>query len=213
MWIVIDLLLVALLAWLTFRGFKRGFFRSIFGLGRLILAVIITVIFRAPFSAWLDKTFINPPVFDAVHEKLTALGERAGGDLTTLLNSLPHALSAQLGGDPGGYEGNIDATVEQWSHSIAGNLSEAISSVIGTVLLFILAFLLLSVAVFFVSKLLLASPFAGIDRLLGAILGGVSGILAVILVAMVLAAVLTACGQQDIVVRSLLLRLFALQYC
>ena len=71
MQLVIDILLIAIFALLVFRGWWRGFMKSILSLGRLILSLVITILFGSAFAAWIDAKFVNPPVFEAVFKKFS----------------------------------------------------------------------------------------------------------------------------------------------
>ncbi len=206
---ILDILLIAIFGLLVFRGFRRGFIRSILGLGRLILAFVITAVFGSKFSGWLDETLINPPIFELVNGKLTTLGEKANGSIENLHDSIPDFLSSHLGGEIGGVTGNIDATVDQWSHTIANGLSGAIATVLGTVLLFVLSFLVLTVVLLILSKIISKTIFNGPDKLLGLVMGAISGVIAVILLSKVLGALVTVFGQEQLIYDSIILKLFA----
>ena len=71
MQLAVDILLVLVFALTVFRGWWSGFFKTVFSVGRLILSLVITVLFGSACAGWLDETFINPPVFEAVFKRLT----------------------------------------------------------------------------------------------------------------------------------------------
>ena len=79
--VLIDILLVALFAFMAIRGYFKGFLKMVLSFGRLILSVVITLIFGAAFSGWIDKTFVNPPIYERVYGKPSEL---AGGAVTSV---------------------------------------------------------------------------------------------------------------------------------
>ncbi len=207
---LLDIILLAVFAILVIRGWRRGFLESLLGLGRLVLAFIITNVFNSQVAAWLDKTFINPPVYSYVSNKLGGLAESANGSITDLFNSIPDSLSTHLGGDIAGVTGDIDATVAQWSRNISDGISGAVSSVLGTILLFVVSFLVLTIVLKLLSGVVKKLPIIGtVNSVLGLVLGVVSGIVVVILLSKVLGPFMIAIGQEDLVDASKILKLFA----
>ncbi len=206
---VFDLILIALLAVFILRGWRRGFTRSILGLGRLVLTFVITATCGSAFADWLDKTFINPPVYDLVHSKLASLAEEAGGNAISFFEKVPESFREHVDITAADTATSLDSLVVTWSHNVADGISGAVSTVIGYILLFILAFLVLTLVMLVVSKLVKMSPLATADKLLGLATGLLSGVLTVILVSVVLTALLSALGESDVAEASYILRLFA----
>ena len=61
---VIDVILALLLVYFTVRGFKRGFFKTVLSAGRLVLAILLTVALGSRVSQWIDRQYVNPPVYE-----------------------------------------------------------------------------------------------------------------------------------------------------
>ena len=156
MQIVIDILFAVVFLLLVFRGWKRGFMKSVLSLGRLVLSLIITVVFGATFAAWIDAKFVNPPVFDAVFKKFSEVAAEvtatAEGGIDALVEKIPEAFRGYLDLETLDPTAEINALVEEWSHTVADGISKVIATVIGYILLFALAFLALTIVIFIVSK-------------------------------------------------------------
>ena len=189
--IVFDILLVALFAFMAIRGYFKGFMKMVLSFGRLILAVVITLVFGSAFSGWIDEKFINPPIYDWVFGKISELAGNAVTNVDEFLNGLPGIFKNFVD-----YEGfqdkygeagaSVDALVTDVSTSVSGAMSAVVSTVVGYVLLFALSFVILTVVIWLVGKFADLPLLKTGDKLLGLAVGAVSGLLAVALVASVL---------------------------
>ncbi len=189
--IVFDVLLVVLFAFMAIRGYFKGFMKMILSFGRLVLAVVITIIFGSAFSGWINEKFINPPIFDWVHGKLSELAGGAVTNVEEFLDGLPgifkNFVDSEAFRDKYGDAGaSVDTLVTDVSTSVSGAMSAVISTVVGYVLLFVLSFVILTVVIWVVGKFAKLPLIKTGDKLLGLAVGAVSGLLAVALVASVL---------------------------
>lgn len=213
MQLVIDILLIVIFGLLVFRGWWRGFMKSVLSLGRLILSLVITIVFGASFAAWIDAKFVNPPVFEAVFKKFSDIAAEvtasAEGGIDALVEKIPEAFRGYLDLETLDPTAEINALVEQWSHTVADGISKVIATIIGYILLFVLAFLVLTVVIFIVSKVAKLPAIKTVDKLLGLVLGIVSGIITVIFVSVILSALLGVLGQDAVVEGSFVLRMFS----
>lgn len=213
MQLVIDILFAVIFLLLVFRGWRRGFMKSVLSLGRLILSLIITIAFGATFAAWIDEKFVNPPVFDAVFKKFSEVAAEvtatAEGGIDALVEKIPEFFRGYLDLEALDPTAEINALVEEWSHTVADGISKVIATVIGYILLFALAFLALTIVIFIVSKVAKLPAIRTVDKLLGLLLGIVSGVISVIIISVILSALLSAFGQDAVVEGSFVLRLFS----
>lgn len=212
MHILFDIVLLALFAFLMLRGYFRGFIKTVLSFGRLVLAVLVTLIFGAAFSGWIDKTFVNPPVFDFVYGKLYMLAGDAVENISEFVSDLPTALkgfvdSAALEEKYGAAGVSADVLVTDVATSVSGAVSSVISTVIGYVLLFALSFVVLTVVIFILNKVVKLPVIKTGDRILGLVLGVVSGLIAVSLVSAILYAIIYVSGNMEIYERSLIFKL------
>jgi uncharacterized membrane protein required for colicin V production len=212
MQLVIDILLLVVFALLVFRGWRRGFMKSVLGLGRLILSVIITIIFGSAFADWLDVKFINPPVYEKVFAKFSDIAAditaTAEGGVDALVEKIPDAFRGYLDLEAVDPTAEINALVEEWSHTVANGISRVISLILGYILLFVLSFIVLTIVIFIVGKLAKLPAIKTVDKLLGLVVGIFSGAIAVIIVSIILGAILGLIGQGEIVEGSFMLRIF-----
>lgn len=213
MQLVIDILLVVIFGLLVFRGWWRGFMKSVLSLGRLILSLVITIVFGASFAAWIDAKFINPPVFEAVFKKFSDIAAEvtasAEGGIDALVEKIPEAFRGYLDLESVDPTAEINALVEQWSHTVADGISKIVATVIGYILLFILAFLVLTMVIFIVTRFAKLPAIKTVDKLLGLVVGLFSGAVAVIFISAILSAILGVIGQEAVVEGSFMLRLFS----
>jgi uncharacterized membrane protein required for colicin V production len=213
MQLVIDILLIAIFALLVFRGWWRGFMKSILSLGRLILSLVITILFGSAFAAWIDAKFVNPPVFEAVFKKFSDVAAEvtasAEGGIDALVEKIPEAFRGYLDLESVDPTAEINALVEEWSHTVADSISKVIATVIGYILLFVLTFLVLTVVIFIVTRFAKLPAIKTVDKLLGLVVGLFSGAVAVIFISVILSAILGVIGQEAVVEGSFMLRLFS----
>ncbi|MBP3667000.1 MAG: CvpA family protein [Clostridia bacterium] len=213
MQLVIDVLLIIIFALLVFRGWMRGFMKSVLSLGRLILSVLITILFGSAFAGWIDATFVNPPVFDTVFKKFSDIAAEvtatAEGGIDALVEKIPEAFRGYLDLESIDPASEINALVEEWSHTVADGISKVIATVLGYILLFALSFILLTVVIFIVGKLAKLPALKTVDKLLGLAMGAVSGVVTVIFISVILSALFGVFGQADVVEGSFMLRLFS----
>lgn len=213
MQLVIDILLIVIFGLLVFRGWWRGFMKSVLSLGRLILSLVITIVFGASFAAWIDAKFVNPPVFEAVFKKFSDVAAEvtasAEGGIDALVEKIPEAFRGYLDLETLDPTAEIDALVEQWSHTVADGISKVIATVIGYILLFVLAFLVLTLVIFIVTRFAKLPAIKTVDKLLGLVVGIFSGAAVVIFISVILSALLGIFGQEALVEGSFMLRLFS----
>lgn len=213
MQLVIDILLIVIFGLLVFRGWWRGFMKSVLSLGRLILSLVITIVFGASFAAWIDAKFINPPVFEAIFKKFSDIAAEvtasAEGGIDALVEKIPEAFRGYLDLETLDPTAEINALVEQWSHTVADGISKVIATVIGYILLFVLAFLVLTLVIFIVTRFAKLPAIKTVDKLLGLVVGLFSGAAVVIFISVILSALLGIFGQEALVEGSFMLRLFS----
>lgn len=213
MQLVIDILLIVIFGLLVFRGWWRGFMKSVLSLGRLILSLVITIVFGASFAAWIDAKFINPPVFEAVFKKFSDIAAEvtasAEGGIDALVEKIPEAFRGYLDLESVDPTAEINALVEEWSHTVADGISKVIATVIGYILLFVLAFLVLTLVIFIVTRFAKLPAIKTVDKLLGLVVGLFSGAAVVIFISVILSALLDIFGQEALVEGSFMLRLFS----
>lgn len=205
---VLDVLLLALLVIFAVRCYRRGLVRSLIGIGRLILAVLLTVALSSPVAGLLEERIVEPSVRERVGERLSALAACTEGGVAELYEAIPSPLRAHLTKEDT-TPWDVEVAVTRWTDRISHTVSHALASLLATVLVFLVAFVMLPWVLRLLSRLIRAIPLiAGLDRLLGLSLGLLGGIAAVALVSRVLFPLLVAVGRPEWVETSHILHLF-----
>lgn len=212
MHILFDILLVVLFGFLVLMGYLRGFMKTVLSFGRLFLTVILTLLFGSAFSGWIDKTFVNPKVFESVYAKVSEVAGNAAEGVEGLIERIPAAFrgfvdTAALQDKYGEGGATMEAMVTDVSHTISDAMSIVISTVIGYLLLFVIIFILLTVAIFIVGKLVKLPVIKGCDKFLGLGVGVISGLIAVTLVSTVLYAIVYVTGDMSAFDNSVIFKL------
>lgn len=214
MQLTIDILLLAVFGLLVFIGWRRGFIKAVLSLARLVLSFLLTILLGPAVSAWIDSTFVNPPVYETVHKKFSELAAEASasaqGGVDALVQKIPSSFKGYLDLENIDPAADIHGLADEWAKTVAGGISKVIATVIGYVLLFLVCFLLLTVVLFIVRKMLDQIKLIHMtDKILGLALGAVSGCIAVLLISTVLGGILSVTGQESLVEGSFMLRLSA----
>ena len=213
MQLVIDVLFMAVFAIPVFRGWRRGFTKSILSLGRLVLSLVITILFGSAFAGRIDETFINPPVSEAVSKKFSSIAAdvtaSAEGGIDALVEKIPEVFRGYLDLTNVDPTAEINALVEQWSRTVADGISKVISLILGFVLLFVISFVLLTAVIFIIGKLVKLPVIRTVDKLLGLAVGIFNGAAVVMVSSVILGAILGLMGQGELAEGSFMLRLFA----
>ncbi len=202
---VLDILFLIPPALLAVRGYRRGLMRSLLGVGRLIPAVLLTVVLSSPVSRWLDEKILYPPIHATVSTRLSAMAARVDWRVENLYASLPLSLRAHVP-EAEAVSDDIGEAIAQWSDTAAQRISGAVAALLATVLIFAAAYFLLSLGLRLLSRILHATPLAGVDRVCGLGVGFLAGGTVAYLTARVLSAALLAIGRYAWVENSVVLR-------
>ena len=212
MQILLYALLMAVFAFLAYRGWRRGLARSVLGFGRMILSFVVTALFGSSFARWINEGFINPRVYSAVRGRLSdislEISPTSEGGAEAFAERLPKMFRQYVELDSIDPTAKVSSLVEKWSHTVADGISKVVSTVLGYALLFLLSFLALTIVMMVVGGLAKLPVIRTVDRLLGLAGGILSGMIAVFILSVVLGAILSLTGQEDILDGSLTLRLF-----
>ncbi len=202
----LDCLLLALLIFPAIRGYRRGLVRSVLGVGRLLVVVLLTVALISPVADLLDKHLLSSPIKNAVGTRIDALVAQTEGGVEELYAALPASLRAYLTESDIAVP-SVDAAAERWTDTISHAVSGALASVLSTLLVFVLASVALTFGLKLLSGIIHAVPIvAGLDRLLGLVAGVLTGVAIVALASRFLAPFLIAMGRPEWVEASWLLR-------
>ncbi|MBR4032112.1 MAG: CvpA family protein [Clostridia bacterium] len=184
--IFIDVLLVAIIVFSTARFGIKGLVCSILGMGKFIIAFLISLALGSPVGILLANGFVGNAVSDHVYNKIYGYFD-GGKSLTEFFANIPdgflkvvklfgadvEALEARFGSAQGS-----ETVIREMSDVISGPISRTLSAIIAYVLIFVVAYIVLSIVIKGFSKIKIPI-ITKIDKLLGITLGLALGVLGV----------------------------------
>jgi uncharacterized membrane protein required for colicin V production len=203
----LDILLLAALGIPIFLGWKRGFAESVLRFGRLILAVLATMMGGNSFSGLLDRAWIYPAVYRRVNGVFTDWAMAAEGQADVLIQKIPAFFRPFLDITEAEAARDLHELTEAWSDAVSHGISKVISLVVGHILLFVLSFLLLTVALRVLRGITRLPVIRTADHLLGLALGAGVGLLLAVFLSGILENIMDIWGQENAAEQSFLLRL------
>lgn len=192
--IIFDVVLVLVIGFSVFWGYKRGFVKSFFQSTKLLLVVLVTLIIGSMLVSLCQDMFVNDMFDGKITDKIVERAERVEGQLTfdsvedeiptIVKNIIPMATLEQhfstLSGD--------NATVAKGiGEAIETVLVDIVSNVIGYVLAFIIAFITCSIVIWLLDKFFKLPVFNWVNRIAGIIWGIVSAYLTTSTLAVIIA--------------------------
>lgn len=206
MHIVLDLILVAVFGFFVFRGWWRGFAEGVLKSGRWILSLVITLSLGPALSAFINRSWIHPPVYEKIHTHFLAMADAANGQVDVWISRIPAVFRPFLDMYGAEHTQDLNRLANEWAQDAADGLSGMISSIIGYIVLFVLAYVGLTLAILFLKNLTKLPVIGTLDRVLGLALGIISGLLTALLAAVIMAAILLVSGNGAVLDQSLLLK-------
>ena len=210
---VIDLFIISLFVLMAIRGWRRGFAGSVCRLGRLILSLTVALLWGPALAGVVNERLVNPPVYEAVLHKLSALADgissTADGGITALAERLPKAFHDYLDLTALDPTAEISALVETWSRAVSNGISRGISVILGHLLLFGASYAVFTLGLLLARRLAKLPVIRAADRLLGLGTGLLGGLAVASLAAVLLTAVLGLVGRGEVAEGALTLRLLA----
>lgn len=184
--IFIDVLLVAILVFSTVRFGIKGLICSILGMGKFIIAFLVSLALGSPVGILLANGIVGNAVSDHIYNKIYGYFD-GGESLTEFFANIPdgflkmvklfgadvEALEAKFGSARGS-----EAVIREMSDVIAKPVSRTLSAMIAYVIIFVAAYIVLSIVIKGFSKIKIPI-ITKIDKLLGITLGLALGVLGV----------------------------------
>lgn len=217
---VADIILAILAVIIVVRCTKMGCFKAVTNLARIGIAILLTSLFgKSVSNVFYDKLFY-PKVSNWVSGELNSIAEGADNSISEMFTNVPEKFQkllntagvsldklkdTYLGSD------NIDTAVDGMTHDISAPFARLLSNVVGYLTLFLIIIVVLTVAFFFLDKVITKLPFI---KQCNRILGFVFGLACAFLVLCISAYILTAIfgfmkvNPQTIANDSILYRLF-----
>lgn len=184
--IFIDVLLVAVLAFSIIRFGVKGLICSILGMGKFIIAFLISLALGSPVAIWLANGIVGNAISNSVYGKIYGYFD-GGKSMTEFFESIPEGflkLIKLFGADVEALEAKFgtvegsEAVIREMSDYISRPIARTASAIIAYVVIFIVAFIILSILIKGLSKIKIPVV-TRVDKILGVVLGLVLGVLSV----------------------------------
>ena len=223
---VLDILLIAIAAFIIIKGWRRGLVRSVIGLVCDAVAVVVAYALTPTVAEWLCKSALLEKISAGIDATVrSAAATPTGTDVSQFLSKIPETLAGMLekfniGADSfkdfvRGLKDTGDEAVEKVSEFIAKPTAYIISNAIAFILIFIVALILLRL----ISKLILmifkAPVIRTADKTAGLIFGIINALIVVWVLSLAISAGVEALGScvpswfEDTVNNSIVLKFLA----
>lgn len=164
--IIFDVLTLAIIVLLVYKGYRKGLFRTIASIVGLLLAYVCAFVFSKPIGDAINNSCVNKIVTDKV-------SDAANNSLGEYLSNIPNS----IGGLSINAQDSGDKIISQAVNSISAPVSEMISRMIGFVIILIVVVIIVKIIAGF-SDILKHVPVIGtLNAVAGALLGAVQAIL------------------------------------
>ena len=187
MQLFLDLSVLAIVLITVIVCWAKGFIRSMLGVAKAVLSIVLTYTLGPRLSAWLETGLVGERVSHYIHDRFVAMFDQSASsfDLSHVVENLPTWLRTILGATDASVLGSdythmTDATAEEmWemAESFAGPISHIISSFIGYAVTFLGVMLVLTILAYLLGKVADLPVIRTCDRLLGLVLGVLSAAL------------------------------------
>ncbi len=206
--ILFDIILIIIFAFFIFRGYKKGFVKTVLKLSAGIIALIVALALSSPLSDLLYDKVIYSSVREPVYTSISSAVEEHG---TSALYSADgsvgkfDALLEKFDTSRDDILGSSLPDAEQKADELCEKLSDGISSVVAGCISHMLAFAVIFVVVFIAVRLLShfsgairKIPFVGTaDGILGGVLGACIGFIALLLITVIFNAAFSLAAAKD----------------
>lgn len=190
MWLILDIIIVAIFVIFAIAGMKKGLIKSLMGTGVVILSIIITINCYTYLADFFRTTVVYGQLTDNLNEKIETYVSDAmdEGKLLELFNESPAGISALLSGFGvsteevrtkysemlAAGEENIAASISDY---IVMPAAKTLSNALAVIAVFLASVIVLSLVVL-ILDLLFKLPILNLFNRAGGLLGGlVTGLL------------------------------------
>ncbi len=181
---VLDILIIIILVFCIWRGFKKGFIASLFGILTFIIAASLTFLFYVPFSHYIAQTpvgdsvnaAVNSSVYQSVSNMMTegAQGSRATAEQIVEDMKIPDFIRDTVFQGSDFLMRNAQKTAAE---AVSASMSDMIIKIGAGLLLFIILLIGLWILRFALEMIFRLPLLHGINKITGSAAGFVNGIL------------------------------------
>lgn len=186
---VLDLIVIAIVAFVIWRSAKHGFVRTIIELIGYVLAFYIAVTFSGPLAESAYTHFVEPSIQKQVEQVVTdTIGQSAADASSQIWENLPESVvngAAKFGITQGGLTESLQSNMQGGSPKIAEAITDYVAKpvvvsalkALFTILLFLICLMLIRLLARVVNKAFELPLIGKVNHALGGILGIFKGVL------------------------------------
>lgn len=174
---IADLIVIALILFAIFRGYKRGFIRTGFGILSFFIAILITFMFYKPVMGLIkEKTGFETWLSEYLYSMNIEENNESGDASATIeseesyINNLPQVVIDMIG---------IEEIKENAKVTIIEKIVDFAVKLLAIIIVYILAKIILSIAVLVLDSIAKLPVLKQFNELLGLVLGGILGLIQV----------------------------------
>ena len=189
MWIVFDLIILAIIIFNIFNARKKGFIKASYALLSLVLTFVLMFAVKEPFTDFLKKSVVGESITKFVEESVVEnIGEEVPQtDVLVKQMGLPGFLT----GFTKDFSDNVAQTKDDIIKNITTSVTESILNILSVILLFIIVRVCLYIIVEVFDLLVKLPVLKSINKFAGALMGFINGLFLVYLVCAVMIIVVT----------------------
>ena len=185
MWILADILIVAIIAFFVYTSVKKGFVKSIMGSAARIVTIVLVFNFNAPFGAYLGESAIGDAVRVRIEERVeNAIEKSDTDDSGAVVKNLdiPEFMSVWVNKQSENSQGVIDNVKD----NVKDTVFSVIMRVIASVILYIIIRILFHILICILGMIVKLPVIGSIDKSLGIVAGVINAVLVIGLVTAVI---------------------------
>ncbi|HHW46424.1 MAG TPA: CvpA family protein [Clostridiales bacterium] len=207
MGIVLDLFVVAIVAFVAWRSAMRGFVRTVIELVGYFLAFYISVTLSSPIATGIYDKFIDTAITNTVESNINqAVTSTTGEKVDEIWDSLPSIVvksADQFGITKNSLSENINNNIKDSSRQVAAAVTQNIARpvIVGlikaviSVVLFGLCMIGVKFLARFVNKCFNLPVIGTVNKVLGGVLGSFKGVVVAVIVCIIISTIIVITGN------------------
>ncbi len=197
MFLLLDIVIVAIVIYFTIRGLKSGFVKTAIELLGWIVVVLSASLLADAVSGWFYDEFISNSIVSSVEQSLTRSGQKGVGEFFANLPSFVTNILTQY--NVSAESVDLSGGAQDIAASVADQLRQPIISFVGlvfTVIIFVLGIILVRVIANVCHSVVCRIPIiSGFNRALGVLSGFAKGVAISIIVVWLLSGLVLMMGN------------------
>lgn len=191
MYFILDVIAIIIFLVTVFSCRSKGFFKSFFGLIKVVVALIVSYLFMPTVAYFYRTSFVEKLITNTVAQRINTLAQKTadGFNLKKLFVDMPSEFAdilSRYGADGeklaerfGDITDAAQESVNELSGSIASSVVHGISDTLAFATLFVSSLIVLTIVIWLVGLILKLPVLSSIDKGLGFVFGLISGLLLV----------------------------------